>query len=264
MRKILSLACLLGFIAFFCFSCGEHTYLCPYQTLKWSKEKVQTSEGNEVKSVFDLGGQLDSYLRRVGKGSLNAEIKNEISYYSDKINSGSIEYDIEFVKRWNALVTDLCGKLALFSDEKFSSSSRLELEQEVLLAVKSFYRNLTEYKLEPVENQDKNLITEPVPEKPKDNMPKDNVPVNKMLEISIHIDDNHKGYSNVLVDGKQAKILPASTPSNLRILVGKNPNEKQKILIITEKGDTCEIFKLFDNEDLPIRLIPNCKTKNLH
>lgn len=85
------------------------------------------------------------------------------------------------------------------------------------------------------------------------------------VEISIQLKSDVNGFNSIKVDGKDAFILPSSTPTNPRISVISNSNKLQTIMIITKRGDTCILRRVFDKKNsnnFPIRLIPDCKTSN--
>lgn len=84
------------------------------------------------------------------------------------------------------------------------------------------------------------------------------------IEISIQLKNDSKGYKAIKVDGKEAKILPNSTPLNPRLLIDSKPRTLQTILINTKNGDTCILERIFDKKDsknYPIRFIPEYKNE---
>ena len=85
------------------------------------------------------------------------------------------------------------------------------------------------------------------------------------IEISIQLKNELEGYELIKVDGKEAKILPNSTPANPRLLIDSKAGILQTILIVTKKGDTCILKRIFDKNDsknYPIRFIPDYQNKN--
>ncbi len=88
----------------------------------------------------------------------------------------------------------------------------------------------------------------------------------KILEISIQLESGQNGFNSITVNGKDANILPTSTPTNPRVSVRSNSNEMQTITIITKNGDTCILKRIFDKTDsnnFPIRFTPDCKNQKL-
>ena len=80
------------------------------------------------------------------------------------------------------------------------------------------------------------------------------------IEISIQLKSN-SNYKIIKVNGKEANILPTSTPTNPRISVKSNPLKFQSIIIILNNGDTCTLKQIFDINKLKnniIRYIPHC------
>ena len=233
-------------------SCNDEAEECPYNKIRWTNETQEVRSESKIDFKVNLGGELDSCMRKIGKGKLNASIKNQLESISNEISSGSIKHDEKFVQKWNILVEDICGKLKLL-EFNLSDSTKLELEKEILNSVKLFHNRLMT-----LENN-QNVI------EVKDNISKEEKTTSipkSFFEISIHLEKKYKGYSDVFVNGEKALILPSSTDTNLRIFLERKADERQSILIITGTKDTCEIFGLFeDKESLPIRFIPNCTTK---
>ena len=82
------------------------------------------------------------------------------------------------------------------------------------------------------------------------------------LEIPIRLDSKSKGYFSIYVDGENAVILPNSTEFNPWISIKSIPNKNQKIIIITNSGDTCFVNNVFDEKyknDFPPNFNAKCK-----
>jgi hypothetical protein len=85
-----------------------------------------------------------------------------------------------------------------------------------------------------------------------------------LLEVSIQLESSSEGYDIIKVNGKRTAASATSTPFNPRIWVESDPVNPQLIEIITKKGDTCVIEKVFnerEKENFPFRFVPDCKTK---
>ncbi|MBK8702697.1 MAG: hypothetical protein IPN33_03165 [Saprospiraceae bacterium] len=228
---------------------------CPYKSIDWNAKSVIEYEKFFYEISFNLEGNLDSYFKRIGQGGLGVETKNKLNNISERYSTSDIKIDTGFIKRWNTLVADICGKLSLFERGSFSDSAKVRLEEQVLVRVESFYETLfgNDNSSDSISNNKKVIKNDKNSWIPKDEF--------EPIEISIHLDDKFKGVKEVFVNNKKANILPTSTMTNLRILIKGNPKTSQRILIVTNSQDTCIIERLIDayRQDLiPRRLIPDC------
>lgn len=235
---------------------------CPFTPIEWSQQEEKIIEKNSnIKSV-DIGFELDTYLKKIGKVGLDTKTKFEFKALSDKISNHSVQYDQEYVNRWNALVEEICGNLELLRDPILSESFKKELEKEILMSSRNFYEEIMKLEQVPVDNEpDESDIQ--VPKKNEKSTQKITFD-EELIEISIQLDTDSRGARSISVNGMEAQISPNSTPSNPRVLVPSLPGKNQKIEIITIEGDTCFIQRVFDKhkkKSLPIRFIPNCLTK---
>lgn len=242
-------------------SCNKEPQ-CPYEKIDWNIQTMRVDEQTATNASLEIGGKLDSFLKRLGKGTLDAKVKTELNNYSNKISNSEISYDKEYVERWNALVEDICGKINLLTNANFSDSTKYQLEKQILLRVVSFYETVT------------NPIDTTATEVPNENSPQKNITNPKKvitkkekeyLEVSIQLEDFHEGYKSIFVDNKNANILPSSTNRNLRLKIESIPSRNQKIVIVTGSNDSCFIEGIFDVHSrnlFPRRFVPNCKLKN--
>lgn len=123
-------------------SCNKEPQ-CPYEKIDWNSRTMQVDERTATNVSLEIGGKLDSFLKRLGKGTLDAKVKTELNNYSNKISNSEISYDKEYVERWNALVEDICGKINLLTNTNFSDSTKYQLEKQILSRVESFYETVT-------------------------------------------------------------------------------------------------------------------------
>jgi len=227
---------------------------CPYKELSFNSQVSTNNEKKGLNFNIDLSGELNNYFKKIGKGTINAKTSIELDNISQKMSTSEIKYDEEFVQRWNALVHDLCGQLSLFESNSFSSNSKDVLEQSIINKVTFFYESVT---TAPTTNNE-NIKLDSIESIKKDREPIRTVSASK-IEVSIQLKSKHNGAKSILVNDKEASILPSSTRNNPRISLISSMDKNQKITIITNSGDTCIVNGIFhEGMDAPIRFIPEC------
>jgi hypothetical protein len=251
-------------ITFVCCKSEKEKPECPYQEIIWSHSTQTTDSMDKKNFSIDFGGAIEGYLKKLGKGKLNGEIKYQFDDYSRKITNSNIDIDSFYVQNWNALVQDICGSLSLLTYPTLSDSSKHDIENGLLSKVKNFYEIVT--------RPNKNSMLEKAINSNSFNKSKEFNRINEIkqksqvepekLEISIQLEDSKGGYLKAFLNGKEISPLPSSTKDNPRISVISNANIKQEIIIVTRKLDTCLVNSIFDikeKESFPIRFIPTCK-----
>lgn len=248
-------------ILIFCASCTQQPqqvkFACPYLRLEGNlvekqskREKLQSlGIGIDAKARANV---LKKIAELTGVASLGIELRN----LDSAVTNTTVEYDGEFLKRWNALREDICGSLATLENNALSLESRKTIEKGLIPKINAFARTILEQEKE---------------ETPKmDSSPRGlfSLPANKaielkreQIEISLQLAYSTNGFTDIYVDGKKALILPNSTKFNPRLMVDSKPRVNQSIIIHTQSGNSCLVERVFSKSEQrrsPARIKPSC------
>lgn len=231
------------------------SYECPYHEIEWNEIIQNADSSKNNKFSVDFSANLQSYLKKLGKGEIDISIKDELDNYSKKITNSVRINDKKYVDKWNALVQDICGELYLYNNQKFSDSTKLLIEKDILFKVKNFYNTIN--------SETTNLNLQPI-SSPKGSVKQQHVKsikkLEEMIEVSIQLEENKGNLTSIFLNNKKIIPIATSTKFNPRILVGSSI-EMQKITIIKENNDTCYIEYIFDinkKHNFPVRFKPFC------
>ncbi|MFN0174155.1 MAG: hypothetical protein ACKVU0_05865 [Saprospiraceae bacterium] len=238
-----SIKILVGLFFLILCNCRMNNVDCPYKTIS-SITEINTKNLNDVDAFFDLGGQLDTYLKKIGKANIDVDIRAKLDNYSEKIISDKTIYEKNFVENWNSLVIDICGKISLYNQMPLDEPEKKRLEMGILDRVEKFYENAMKTQAHQVHPEvNKNIDNE------------------KELEIPIQLSAKTNGYKEIYINNQKAKISTSSTKYNPRVMITPNSSQNQYILIITNSNDTCNVSMVFDSKSVSKiggRIIPNC------
>lgn len=224
---------------------------CPYDKILYSAEsrKIEQTETNKLSS--EIRWKLDSYLRKIGKGGLSGDIRSEFENITKNITQSTIRYDSIYVINYNALVSDICGKIQLLNEPNFSDEAKLDIEKQILKSVETFFERATV--IPSARDTSKNQSKRKNIERPKQN-------IKKQIELSLQLDESSEGYKEIFLNGKRINPLTSSTTLNPRLIIYAQKDVNQDIIILTNSGDTCFLKNTFNpNFSIKRRLIPTCK-----
>lgn len=217
---------------------------CPYQPIEWGQQHKQVIDKKQMQGELDLGGKLDAYFNKLGKGSISPHVKMELNKISEEIINSNIEYDKMFVTNWNALVADICGKIAILDRLIMNDSLRLELEKDIVDKAKKFYELTTSYHGKDKINPSPNTI--PAPVTTEEIRPSDSLEV--LLTHGYELDGGL-----VTADGQ---VLGTASGTSFLTKLPKRP-EPYIFTITTEESECTEIVRVVSNR---MRIpISNCK-----
>lgn len=247
MKNLSTLSLLLALVLFS--GCTEERGQpdCPYQPIEWGQQHKQVIDKKQMQGELDLSGKLDAYFNKLGKGSISPRVKTELNKITEEILNSNIEYDKTFVANWNALVADICGKIAILDRNIINDSLiRLEIEKDIVDKAKKFYELATGYNEK--QKTQRSPGTKFIP-KTEEIKPADSLEV--LLTHGYELDGGL-----VTADGQ---VLGTASGTSFLTKLPKRP-EPYIFAIRTEELECTEIAKLISNR---MRIpISNCKTLN--
>ena len=260
----MSFLALLSFTLFLLIGCNEKKEDCPFKPIEWDEKTltVKTKDSKAFNTSLSLSGEISKALKKLGKGSINAEIGTKLDKLGEEEASSSIKYDERYVQNYNLCVNEICGLIGLIERSSTSLESKTKYENQLVDAVSKFHERV----MDKVDKAGEKPILETgsKPAKNKDAIKNTNISTLEQteLEICIQLPYDSGGFSSISVDDKSANILVSSTKLNPRITVKSNPQKNQRIVIIGKNNDTCYLDRVFDirqKDNFPIRFIPICK-----
>jgi hypothetical protein len=133
-------------LAVLCFSCNKSKEIpkeCPYKPIHNFEKKYSELKINRNFSAEFLIG-FEAVLKKVTVFKIDPKIKSSVNKMSSVLDSSSLVYDIKFVKKWNILVTDICGKISTLERFNFPSEEREKIEKDMIDKILNFYKILTD------------------------------------------------------------------------------------------------------------------------
>lgn len=243
------------------FTSCEKKEECSFPEIKWD-EKTSTIKTKDSKMFnSSLSGEISSKLKKIGDGHIDAEIGVKLDNLSEEESSTAIKYDEKFVQNYNLCAAEICGLLGLIERKSTTPESKRKFEEQLIDAVSKFYKRVKGE--QDVINEKTTTDSENKPKSNNGIKPKTDPSVQEVeMEISIQLPYETDGFKNISVDGKKANISTSSTKLNPRLIIKSKSLRNQKIVIVSQKNDTCILERVFDikqKDKFPIRFIPNCK-----
>lgn len=260
----MSVLALLPLILFIMSGCNEKKEDCSSKLIEWDEKTltVKTKDSKSFNASFSLSGEVSKVLKKLGKGTINTELRTELDKLIEESSSSTIKQDREYVQNYNTCQREICILIDLIERPSISSESKIKFENQLVDAVSKFHERVMNKKDKVQENPIIGTGSNPV--KKEATMKNTNIPPLEQteLEISIQLPYNAGEFSSITVDGTAANISTSSTSLNPRIIIKSNSQKNQKIIIIGKNNDTCILDRVFDirqKEKFPIRFIPICK-----
>ena len=203
---------------------ADHEIDCPYQFIS-NSETFEDSNLTTKNTLKNLSGKLNASFKKFKLGEVEGKYLVEWDEKTKNIIERNISYDTSYVKNYNALVSDICGKLKIFESLNLNSNDSIKLKNDILKRVEKFYELVTIKDSKPL---NVNLS--------KKNRNRKQI---EWVEIPFQLNKKYLGYKEIFINGKLTAPLGNSTQLNPRVNINTSNSQSFHFIITTKNGDTC-------------------------